>query len=142
MAKDPKTSTLPLLTILAILAILMVITIFFKRQELSFTFLGGKGDASMENYLRVGPITATLANEDIIRFSVDIDCMDKKLKERLSGKDSKIRDRIVSIITAPDTEELLKKQRYDEIKTKIKKSLDGISSEPIGDIYFADIIIY
>lgn len=126
----------------AVLAALICLIVIFKQQNFSFGFLSGKTGSSVESYLRVGPISATLANEDIINFSLDIDCGSEALKERLAGKDSQLRDRILSVITAPGTEELLETRQYAEIKAKIKESLGDVTSEPIGDIYFADIIVY
>jgi flagellar basal body-associated protein FliL len=137
-----KVNILILVASLAVLALIMILTVLFKQQDFSFTFEDGQPVSTLESYLRIGPISATLADEDIINFSVEIDCKNRKLKEKLTKKDSQIRDRIVSVITTPGIEMMLKEQRYEEIKARIKESLDNISSEPVGDIYFADIIIY
>lgn len=137
-----KISIRALAAFLAVLALLAVITIFNKQQDITLTYLNGSTSTSLENYLRVGPVTATLANEDIIKFSIDIDCGNADLKEQLAGKDTLIRDKIVAVLTAPGTEALIKKSDYETVKANLKESLGDIGSEPIGDIYVADLIIY
>jgi flagellar basal body-associated protein FliL len=140
--QDRKTSILILITSLSILALIMIVIIFFKQQDLSFTFLQGRTGNPLDNYLRVGPISATLANDDILNLSVDIDCMNDDLKQKLTNKDSLLRDKIVSVITSPDMDELLKKQRYDEIKARIREGIAEVSDEPVGDVYISDLLRY
>jgi flagellar basal body-associated protein FliL len=138
---EKKRTRLTLIVAPVALILLIFLIVLFKQQNFSFNFLTGE-TSTAENYLRVGPISATLANNDIINFSLDIDCRNEDFKEKLSGKDSQLRDKILSVITAPGTEELLENQQYEEVKAKIRESLGNITSEPIGDIYFAEIIVY
>lgn len=140
--QNKKKFNLALISFLAILALLMALTAFFKQQDFSFSFLSGESDTLFENYLRVGPVTATLANEDIVKFSIDIDCGNADLKEQLAGKDSQIRNKIVDVLTAPGTDELIKKRDYETIKAKIKENLGDLTSDDINDIYFADLLMY
>lgn len=140
--RNRKITFLTLITSLAVLVLIIVISVFFKQQDFSFTPLQGKTDTSPENYLRVGPVSATLPNDDIINLSVDIDCKNVDLKQQLTGKDSQIRDKIVGIITAPDMNELIRKQQYDEIKTRIRESLVDITPEPIGEVYIYELLMY
>lgn len=142
MPQNEKKTNLALFSVLAVLVLLMALTAFFKQPNYTFKFLSGESDAPYENYLRVGPVTATLANEDIVKFSIDIDCGSDDLKEQLAGKDTQIRDKIVAVLTAPGTEELIKKREYEAIKAKIKESLDGLGSESINDIYFHELLTY
>jgi len=140
--QNKKKSNLTLISILAVLALLMALTAFFKQQDYSFTFLSGKSDTSQENYLRVGPVTATLSNEDIVKFSIDIECGNADLKEKLAEKDTQIRDKIVAVLTAPGTEELIKKRDYEAIKAMIKENLGGLGHDAIKEIYFAELLLY
>lgn len=140
--RNKKKFNLALISVLAILVLLMVLTALFKRQDFSITFQPGESGPSAENYLRVGPVTATLANEDIVKFSIDIDCGNADLKEQLAGKDTQIRDKIVAVLTEPGTEELIKNHDYDAIKAKIKKGLGDLDSESVNDIYFSELLMY
>jgi len=131
-----------LIVTMTTLAVLICLFIVLNRQDFSFSFLSSKTGNTAENCLRVGPISATLANDDIINFSLDIDCGSESLKERLSGRDSQLRDKILAVITAPGTDKLLENKQYEEVKTKIRESLGTVISEPIGEIYFAEMIMY
>ncbi len=141
-SKRYKKFRMALFAILGILVLLMALIALVKQQDLSFGLFTGKSDGSLKGHLKVGPISATLSNDDIIRFTVDIDCGNEKLKDVLSKRDSQIRDKIVSIITTPEAEQLLEKRQYDALKSKIRKGLDDITTEPIGDVYFSDLITY
>lgn len=130
---------------LGILAVLISVIVLFRQQHLSLNFLNGETagtENAGERYLRVGPISATLANQDIIIFSLEIDCGDEGLKKRLTARDSQLRDSILSVITAPGTDTLIRNNQYDEVKAKIRKNLSAAVSESIEGIYFAEMIIY
>lgn len=133
-------STLPV--ILATLAVLIAVGIFFKRQNLTFDYLSEDADQISENLLRVGPVTATLANNDLIRLTLDIDCGEISLKKKLAKKDSLLRDKIVAVLTEPETGDLLKKQQFDEVRDRIKSSLSDIENTSIGEIYFTELLTY
>ena len=140
--RNKKVTILTLAISLSVLALALVFSFFFKQQSLTFTYLSGEKGPALENHLQVGPISATLANDDIINLTVDIDCKNNDIMKQLDGKDSLIRDKILDILTAPDTTELLNKQQYNEIKTRIRKSLADISSDDIGPVYISDLLIY
>lgn len=123
------------------LVLLMALTALLQKNNLSFSFFSEESKVAPKSYLRVGPVTTTLANEDIIEFSVDIDCGNAKRKTKLAKKDSEIRDTIMSVLTTPGTEELIRNREYDVIKSKIKERLAGISA-PIEDVYVAEILLY
>ena len=140
--RNEKSPILPAVVILAVVASLAVIAFFFKQQDLTINYMTGTTDTSPENYLRVGPVTATLANEDIVKFSIDIDCRNADLKAQLAEKDTQIRDKIVSVLTAPETEALIKKRDFEAIKAMLKESFADISPESIRNIYVADLLMY
>lgn len=142
MPQNKKKSNLALISALAFLVLLMALAALFKQQDLSFNYLSGKSGTSKENYLRVGPVTATLANDDIVKFSIDIDCGDADLKDKLAGKDTQIRDKIIAVLTAPGTEELIQKHDYEAVKARIKKNLGDLGVGTINDIYFAELLMY
>jgi flagellar basal body-associated protein FliL len=129
------------LTILAVLVLLMALTARFKPQEFSITYQSRqeKPGVPLENYLRVGPVTTTLANEDIVKFSIDIECKTLELKEKLAGKDSQIRDKIIAVLMEPGTDTLIAKRDFEAVKAKIKERLGDL---PVDDIYFSELLLY
>jgi len=139
-----RQSHMSLVTFLAILALLMAFTALFKKQEFTFNLPSetSRSGTHLENYLRVGPVTATLANEDIVKFSIEIDCGNAEMKERLAGKDTQIRDQIVSILTEPGTEELIAKRDFKAVKAKIKERIGSIGTVPVEEIYFSELLLY
>lgn len=132
---------MPLVAILAVLALLMALTALFKPDDLSFTIRPETetSDSPLENYLRVGPVTTTLANEDIVKFTIDIECQNAELKEKLARKDSQIRDNIIAVLTEPGTETLISKRDFDTIKAKIKERLSDL---PVNEIYLSELLLY
>lgn len=142
MPQNKKKSNMALILFLAILALLMAFTAFFKQKDLTFRLLPGESGTSLENHLRVGPVTATLANEDIVKFSIDIECGNADLKEKLAEKDTQIRDEIVAVLTAPGTEELIKRRDFETIKAMIKENLGDLGQDAIKEIYFAELLLY
>jgi flagellar basal body-associated protein FliL len=136
-----KKTNLVVLAVLAVLVLLMALTALFKPQEFSITFRQGteKPNAPLKNYLRIGPITTTLANEDIVKFSIDIECENAKLKEWLAGKDALIRDKVIAVLTEPGTEAFLVKRDYESVRAKI---LERLSDLPVSNIYFSELLLY
>lgn len=142
-ASSGKKHLLLILTaVITTLALLAALAAFLKKQDLAVSYFSVEKTVGSENYLRVGPISATMKNNEIIRLSVDIGCENKAIKKRLAEKDPLIRDKIVSVLTAPGTETLLKKQQYDTVRAKIKESLEQIYGESIGEVYFAELLTY
>lgn len=128
--------------VITTLALLAALAIYLKKQSLEVSFLSLEKKAASDSYLRVGPISATLKNNEVIRLSLDIGCENDAAKKRLAEKDSRIRDKIVSVITAPDTITLLEKHQYDAVRSKIKEGLEKLYGEPVGEIFFAELITY
>lgn len=131
-----------LAAVITTLALLTALAVYLKKQDMEVSHFSVKNTAVSENYLRVGPISATMKNNKIIRLSVDIGCENNTIKKRLAEKDSLIRDKIVSVLTAPGTDTLLKKHQYDDVRAKIKESLEKIYGESIGEVYFAELLTY
>lgn len=127
---------------ICLLVLITVSAFLFSNQDLQFSLQPEKQGSTSEQYLRVGPISATLPNSDIINLSVDIGCRNDSAKKRLAKKDSLLRNQIVSVLTAPETGKLFEDQRYDEIKARIKNGLEKISEEPVGEVYFAELKIF
>lgn len=133
---------LTLIAVITTLAVLGTLAIYLKKQDLAISSFSGKNIAVPENYLRVGPISATMKDNDIIRLSVDIGCKNNAIKKRLAEKESLIRHKIVSVLTAPGTDTLIKKHQYDAVRKKIKESIEKMYGEPIGEVYFAELLTY
>ena len=133
---------LALTAVTVTLALLTIMAIYMKKQNLEVSFLTLKNTSFSNSYLHVGPVTATIRNDEIIRLSLNIACKNDAVKERLAEKDSRIRDKIVSVISAPETKTLLENHQYEVIRGKLKQSLDTIYGNAIGEIYFDELITY
>ena len=131
-----------LIALTATLAMLEITAVYLWRQELKVSSLSFEGAPVSGSYLRVGPISTTIQNNEVIRLTLDIGCKNDTTKEKLAEKDSRIRDIVVSVITAPDTAPLLEKHQYDAVRAKIKERLGKLGSEPIGEVYFSELLTY
>lgn len=133
---------LPAATVITTLVFIVAAGIFFNRGDLTLGYLSREADSVQESLLRIGPVTATMANNDIIRLTLDIDCGEASLKQKLSEKDSLIQDKIISVLTDPETEALLEEQEFDAVRTMIKTSLYGIDDSSIDEVYFVELLTY
>jgi flagellar basal body-associated protein FliL len=127
---------------LLLLVLIIVLAFQFARQDFNLSLQPKSQSSTSEHFLRVGPVSATLPNSDIVQLSVDVGCRNSSEKKRLAQKDSLMKSEIVSIITAPETGKLFEDQQYDEIKARIKKGLEKISDEPVGEVYFSELRIF
>ncbi len=133
---------LTLTVVIVTLALLAVIATYMKKQNLRVSFLSLKKSSFSDSYLRVGPVTATIQTDEVIRLSLEIGCANDSVKEKLAEKDSRIRDKIVSVLTEPDTKTFLQNHQYEAVKAKIKNGLEQIYGESIGEVYFAELLTY
>ena len=124
------------------LLLITVGLIFFQKQELSFSLLSDSSKISSKNYLRVGPISTTLSNSNIIRFSMDIGLENESSKEKLAEKKAFVKNQIISTITKPGTAELIESRRYDLIKAKIQENIEKTTGETVSDVYFSELRIF
>jgi flagellar basal body-associated protein FliL len=127
--------------IAGVLAVLLIILVFqyAARHDFTLALNSGKQGGTSEHFLRVGPISATLPNSDIVHLTVDIGCGSDSEKERLSKKESMVRNAILSVISGPETGKQFEDQRYDEIKDRIKKNIEKVTENPVGEIYFSEL---
>lgn len=139
--RGKKKVNLPLMIFLGVLVLLMALTAVFKKQDFSISRLTGseKGASPLESYLRIGPVTTTLVNEDIVKFSIDIDCKTPELKAQIAGKDSQIRDDIIAVLTDPETGALIARRDFEAVKVRLKERFGDL---PVGDIYFSELLLY
>jgi flagellar basal body-associated protein FliL len=127
---------------ISLLVSVIVLAFLFSDWDLKFFLQSEKQGVTAEDYLQIGPISATLPNGDIIRLTVDIGCRNDSEKKRLAMKESMLRNQIVSAIVAPETGRLFEDQRYDEIKAQIKRDIEKITENPVGEVYFSELQFY
>lgn len=123
----------------ALIVLLIVLAFQYARQDFTLSLESAKQGGISESFLRIGPISATLPNSDVVHLSVDIGCRNTSEKERLSKKESMLRNSILAVITAPETGKLFEDQQYDEIKGQIKKDIEKVTENPVGEIYFSEL---
>jgi flagellar basal body-associated protein FliL len=127
--------------IIGLLVIAVGWAVFHRGNFVHFRMNEGPR-VSTENYLRVGPVRATLANKDTVQVSIQIECKSNAIKKRLTGKDSLIRDQIIEVLTDPATKELLQAHAYDAIKSKLRARIKTVVGDDIGKVYLADLLEY
>lgn len=141
--KTKKKARYYLVAVLVGVSLLLLVsaTVFFQKQDLSFSLLSGHtgSTSKQKHYLRIGPMSATLSNQDIIKFSVEIDCGNDAAKERLSEMEPLLKNQILAVITAPGTAELFDAHKYEEIKTQIREHIQEGCKEPVVDVYFSEM---
>jgi flagellar basal body-associated protein FliL len=131
-----------LVALTATFALLAVTALYLWRQELKIPSLSFRNTVVSGNYLRVGPISTTIRDNEVIRLSLEIGYRNDAAKRRLIQKNSRIRDTIVSVLTEPDTTVLLEKHQYEAVRKKIKAHLRKMCAEPIDEVYFSELLTY
>lgn len=124
----------------ALAAVLMFV---FYGNTLNLPFISKKISGPPANYLKVGPVTATISNNDIVKMTVEINCKNKKVKNKLKKMDLVIRDRMLNVLNKPDTQKLLKSNDYNAIRSRIKENLIALMpDQAIQDVYFSEFLTY
>jgi flagellar basal body-associated protein FliL len=142
-SKSKKPMNFKILSICA--GVLLVIAAGFAilhSQEFSFSFLSDTPQKASNNYLSIGPISTTLSDNNIIRFSMDIGLESESSKEKLAEKTVFVKNQIISTLTKPSTAELIETRQYDLIKAKIQENLEKTTGETVSDIYFSELRIF
>jgi flagellar protein FliL len=126
-----------------VLIVTAVCLILYEKKDINLQFYTDRASKVPANYLKVGPVTATIGNNDILRLTLEINCKNRKIKNDLKRMDSKIRDKIVNVLNKPDTQQLIKSNDYDTLRARMKKNLNSLlPDEAIEDIYFSQILTY
>ena len=123
----------------AVLLVAVVGFVCVHNQKISLSFFSGGSGNSSKNILRVGPISTTLANNDVIRFSMDIGLESESAEKNLAEKTAIIKNQIISTIMAPETAELIETHQYDLVKAKIHEALERTTGESVTGVYFSDL---
>lgn len=129
--------------VMGVLILAAVFLLIFEGKDINLPFYSNKASKSPANYLKVGPVTATIGNNDIIRMTVEINCKNKKIKNKMMQMDSVIRDRMVNVLNKPDTKKLLESNDYNTLRLRMKKDLSALMpDQAIEDIYFSEFLTY
>ncbi len=139
----------PSLLLIAAVAMVGFTAFFLQQKTFFFNFLTGGGGNTHEEYLRVGPLTASLAQKELVRLTIDIDCNSKRLKEKIATADARLRNRIVAVLADPAVESLYRKRNFKAIKARIRSEIRAElrpeladARKDIGPIYIAELLLY
>lgn len=126
-----------------VLLITAILLLVFGKMNINLPFYTKGTSQTPGNYLRVGPVTATIGSNDIVRLTVEINCKNKKVKNEMSQMDSRIRDKIVNVLNNPDTQRLLISNDYDTLRARIKDNIATlVPDQAVEDIYFSEFLTY
>ncbi len=141
---EPKQRTwLKLSIIIGVLLFAGMSILFYEREELLFLFRTNQTSNLPSQYFRVGPLSATTANNDLVKVTLDIACKNKKLKNKVSKMDSLIQDQIVRVLSRPETQQLLQANDFNTLQANLRMELNTLFPEQaIDDIYFSEFLTY
>jgi hypothetical protein len=118
------------------------IGIYRYKADTALAPIAWNSSGASQDYLTVGPVYATLATSEVVFLSVEIGCPTKEVKNKLSGMEPVLKDRIIAVMGDPETGRLFAAKDFDGVKTRIKADLGAATQEPIGDVFFSQMLRY
>ena len=132
------------LLILGVLLPLALIFFLWDKGVVDLPYLGSKSVArELERYATVGPVMTSIGKNQHMRLTVQIECKNAKLKNRVNEISSAIKSKILEILSSPEAKDQLRRQDYASLKSEFKKEINRLlRKSSIKAVYIADIVRY
>ena len=102
-----------------------------------------KAFRELERYATVGPIMTNVGKNEHVRLTVQIECKNVNLKNKVNEISSAIKSKILVILSSPEAKDQLRRQDYASLKSEFKKEINRLlGKSSIKAVYIADIIRY
>ena len=132
------------LLILGVLLPLALIFFLWDKGVVDLPYLGSKKVIrELERYAMVGPIMTNIGKNQHVKLTVQIECKDVNLKNKVNEIGSAIKSKILVILSSPEAKDQLRRQDYASLKSEFEKEINRLlRKSSIEAVYIADIIRY
>lgn len=139
----PKKTIYLLLSLLASCLVITLSTLWLTKV-VRVPGVDQKADSSGFNelYAQIGPVRIN-SEKPHFRLTLTVKCASPVSKEKVTGMDTIIKERLVSFLKNPYTHQIIVDRDYGRLKTKIKTLLnDAFGETLIEEVYIAEIMLY
>jgi len=132
------------LLILGVLLPFALVFFLWDRGVVDLPYLDSKkAIRELERYATVGPIMTNVGKNEHIKLTVQIECKNVNLKNKVNEISSAIKSKILVILSSPEAKDRLRRQDYASLKSEFKKEINRLlRKSSIKAVYIADIVRY
>lgn len=99
--------------------------------------------AKPDTYISVGPVISSVSSGDLIKMTLDINCIKKGYRKQVADMDSKIRNRVVWALQTPEAETLMHSGDYQALRSYlIIKVMEIMPKDTVSEIYISEFLRY
>ena len=139
-----KTNFKVALIIAAMLLSLTFVYLLWDLMIINLPFMDSTPTPKMSKRIAtVGPVMTSFAKDEHIKMTVQIECKNTKLKDKVTELDQRIKNKIMLILNDPNTRRLLRRGDFKALKPIIKKEVERLlKNNGVKDVYFSQITMY
>ena len=128
----------------AMILSLSIVYFLWDQTIIDLPFLESGSTAQMSKRIAtVGPVMASFGKDDHIKMTIQIECKDTKLKDKVLKLENQIQNKIVLMLNDPKARRLLRQGDFKALKPFIKKEVERLlKNSGVKDVYFSQITLY
>jgi flagellar basal body-associated protein FliL len=133
---------LSVLVIFILLVSVMAVTFMvFGKMNILLNFSKSKDYAKPDTYVSIGPVVSTIDSGDLIRMTLDINCIKKSYRNKVTGLDTEIRNRVIWALQTPQAEKFMASGDYVALRAYLGRNVrEVIPDGLVREIYISDLL--
>ncbi|HIJ57347.1 MAG TPA: hypothetical protein HPQ03_14670 [Deltaproteobacteria bacterium] len=128
----------------AMILSLIIVYLLWDQRIINLPFTESAPTPEMSKRIAtVGPVMTSFGKDEHIKMTVQIECKNTKIKDKVSELDRRIQNKIMLMLNDPKARRLLKERDFKALKPFIKKEVEQlIKNSGVKDVYFSEITLY
>ena len=128
----------------AIILSLTIVYLLWDQTIIDLPFIESGSTAQMsKRIVTVGPVMTSFGKDEHVKMTVQIECKNAKLKEKVSELNQRIQNKIMLMLNDPKARRLLRQGDFKALKPFIKKEVERLlKNSGVKDVYFSQITLY
>ena len=128
----------------AIILSLTIVYLLWDQTIIDLPFMESTPTPQMsERIVTVGPVMTSFGKDEHVKMTVQIECKNTKLKDKVSELDQRIQNKIMLMLNDPKARRLLRQGDFKALKPFIKKEVERLlKNNGVKDVYFSQITLY
>ena len=120
---------------------LAFVYLLWDQEIIKVSFIESMPHQQMsERIVTVGPVMASLGNDEHIKMTVQIECKNPKLKDMVSNMQKRIQNKIMLLLANPTARRLVSQGDFNALKPLIKKEVERLlNGGEVESVYFSQI---
>ena len=128
----------------AMILSLTIVYLLWDQTIIDLPFLESGSTARMsKRIVTVGPVMTSFGKDEHIKMTVQIECKNTKLKDKVLKLDQRIQNKIMLMLDDPKVRRLVRQGNFKALKPFIKKEVEQLlKNSGVKDVYFSQITLY